>query len=434
MLDRPEGEYRILTAATVPTHLAELADVVAVLGGGPSDWRVRDVADGNLNSVFLVDGPAGGVCVKQALPYARIHGEAWPLDIERATFEVGYARRLDPFVGRLAPRIHAYDPVQYVIVMETLEPHVVLRRSLIEGVHRPKVPDAVGDYVARAAFHTSDLANTFERKAADVAFFSGNLALQRISIDLVFTDPYTEVWRNKPVAPHLLAWAAAVREDVELKSAVAVERLKYLNKPQSLIHGDLHSGSVMATADDTRVIDGEFAWMGPTGFDVGTFVAHYVMAWFAKPFHDGDPAGNAAFRDLIRDDVVRFWTAFRDRFSALWDEVGPTGDAYPPGHFADAAGRARLAGLREAYLADVFRDAVAAVALKIVRRVLGYAQVADFLVIADPERQALAKAGALAFARSLLLRPERYPDLAALVNALPVFERAGLDPLRSRNW
>jgi 5-methylthioribose kinase len=37
------------------------------------------VGDGNINFVYIVEGPNGGVCVKQALPYVRCVGESWPL-------------------------------------------------------------------------------------------------------------------------------------------------------------------------------------------------------------------------------------------------------------------------------------------------------------------------------------------------------------------
>ena len=104
--------------------------------------------------------------------------------------------------------------------MEKLEPHIILRKGLIAGERFPKAPEHVAEFVAQAAFHTSDLAVPFERKAADVALFAQNLALQRITVDLVFTDPYVEVWRNKVTAP-LAAWAAALRADIALKSAVA---------------------------------------------------------------------------------------------------------------------------------------------------------------------------------------------------------------------
>ena len=51
---------------------------------------MREVGDGNLNLVFIVEGPAGGVCVKQALPYVRAAGESWPMPLERAFFESSY--------------------------------------------------------------------------------------------------------------------------------------------------------------------------------------------------------------------------------------------------------------------------------------------------------------------------------------------------------
>ena len=434
MLDSPDSPYRILNAATLVPYLATLPEARDRLGGRSEDWRVRDVADGNINSVFLVDGPDGGLCVKQALPYVRVHGESWPLDINRAVYENAYAARLAPHVGPLAPSVFHFDAGQFVIVMEKLEPHIILRKALIEGIPYPKVPVAVAEYVAQASFFTSDLAAPFETKAADVALFSRNIFLQRISADLIFRDPYETVWRNKLIEPHLSAWEDAFRSDLDLKAAVARLRALYFGKTQSLIHGDLHTGSVMVTPEDTRVIDGEFAWVGPSGFDVGNFIAHYVMAWFAKGHQAGGASERAAFREVIAANIVTFHETFRRRFLEIWRAEDNAGDAYPAAHFAGPAGEARLESLRQAYVDDIFRDTIGFLALKIIRRVLGYAQIADFLVIEDQEAQARAKAGALALARSLLLHPQRYPDIAAVVDALPRFEDIGLDPRPSRSW
>ena len=134
MLDRPPSPYRVFSDRAVVDHLAELPRVSDILGGAKRDWRVRDVADGNLNAVFLVDGPQGGVCVKQALPYVRVAGESWPLNVKRANYEAAYLARLAPHVGGLAPELYAYDQEQFVIVMEKLEPHIEERRE----VRRPR--------------------------------------------------------------------------------------------------------------------------------------------------------------------------------------------------------------------------------------------------------------------------------------------------------
>jgi 5-methylthioribose kinase len=428
MRDHPNDAYVILTAADVPAHLAARASLAERLGGTPADWRVRDVADGNLNSVFLIDGPAGGLCLKQALPYVRVAGESWPMDVNRAFFEVSYARRLAPFVGSLAPEIYDFDAAQFAITMEKLEPHIILRQAMIAGQPMPRVARDVAAYVAAASFFTSDLAVPFEVKAADQTIFTRNLALQRISVDLVFTDPYMVSERNR-ITPPLDAWAAAFRADIDLKAAVARARLGYLTRAQSLLHGDLHTGSIMVTESETRVIDGEFAWVGPSGFDIGNFIAHYVMAWYAKPFHAPAPG----FQDWITAEILTFWAQFEFLFLQHWRNFPGVADGFPENHFAEPVAAARLESLRRAYVADLFRDAMTFMAVKIIRRVLGFAQIADFLVIEDETKRAEAQSGALALARSVLLHPDRYSDIAALAAALPRFAGAGLDPERTRS-
>ena len=63
------ADYAPLTESTIRSFLDGLAAAKAILGGAPDAWSVREVGDGNLNLVFIVKGPASGVCVKQALPY-----------------------------------------------------------------------------------------------------------------------------------------------------------------------------------------------------------------------------------------------------------------------------------------------------------------------------------------------------------------------------
>ncbi|MBL8673734.1 MAG: S-methyl-5-thioribose kinase, partial [Rhodospirillales bacterium] len=85
-LDIPPG-YRALKEADVAGYLAGVPAVAARLGGAKADWRIREVGDGNLNLVFVVEGPADSVVLKQALPYLRLVGESWPLPLRRAYFE-----------------------------------------------------------------------------------------------------------------------------------------------------------------------------------------------------------------------------------------------------------------------------------------------------------------------------------------------------------
>lgn len=51
----------------------------------------------------------------------------------------------------------------------------------------------------------------------------------------------------------------------------------FLNAKETLIHGDLHTGSVMIKEDSIVIIDAEFSFFGLLSFDMGTLFAHILF-------------------------------------------------------------------------------------------------------------------------------------------------------------
>src|ERR1035441_3823406 len=156
--------YRILDHKSLLALIGGLKGVRALLGTPPEAWQIREVGDGNLNLVFIVEGPDGSVCVKQALPYVRAAGPSWPMSLERAFFENSYYRAVAPYVAALIPKIYHYDAALYCTVMERLSPHIILRHGLIAGRRYDNLARDIGEYIARACFFTSDFARPFESK------------------------------------------------------------------------------------------------------------------------------------------------------------------------------------------------------------------------------------------------------------------------------
>ena len=70
-----------------------------------------------------------------------------------------------------------------------------------------------------------------------------------------------------------------------MKSCVQNMLRKFASNTETMCHGDLHSGSIMCTNDQTRVIDPEFAFYGPMGFDLGMLLANFLMAYFSQEGH-----------------------------------------------------------------------------------------------------------------------------------------------------
>ncbi|KAK8935702.1 Methylthioribose kinase [Platanthera zijinensis] len=99
-----------------------------------------------------------------------------------------------------------------------------------------------------------------------VANYCGNVELCRLAEQVVFSDPYKVSQYNGWNSPYLDHDAEIVREDDILKLEVACLKSMFRERSQALIHGDLHTCSIMVTTESTQVIDPEFAFYIAMGF------------------------------------------------------------------------------------------------------------------------------------------------------------------------
>jgi len=268
------ANYTPLTIDTLPERLGRIDRLTGLLGTDPSTWTVREVGDGNLNLVFIVESPKGAVIVKQALPYVRLVGDSWPLPLRRAWYEYNALIRQGERAPGMVPDIYHFDEEQAIIVMQFYSPHVILRKWLIDGKRHPTLADDLGKFCARTLFRGSDLSMDTGKRKADVALFAESVALNDITETLVFTDPYYDATRNHHT-PGLDEVVARLRADVDLKVEAQHLKAKFANNAETMLHGDFHTGSVMVTDTETKVIDPEFVLYGPMGFDVGMLLANF---------------------------------------------------------------------------------------------------------------------------------------------------------------
>ena len=371
-------------------------------GAAPEEWSVREVGDGNLNLVFMVEGSHGSCCVKQSLPYVRLVGDSWPMPLERAFFEHECLRRHGAHAADRLPEIYHYDPVRFCIVMELLSPHIIMRRGMIQGIRYPRFAGHMAEYCARSLFFTSDLYLPSPEKKAGIRVFAANTELCKITEDLIFTEPYMIAERNRWTAPQLDGIAAEFRGDAELKLAVSRLKLRFMGQTQALVHGDLHTGSVMVTESDTRVIDSEFAFYGPMGFDIGAVIGNLLINYFSQDGHASEDDPRDAYQEWVLRVAEEFWNAFRAGFLNLWRGEGK-GDGYPAPLFCDSAGRVALEAERNRYMDALFQDSIGFAAAKMIRRILGLAHNIDLEWIEDEDLRAMCETRCLRLARELMV-------------------------------
>jgi 5-methylthioribose kinase len=409
-------EYRPLDENSVIPFVSQIEPVTEALGGSPKSWQAREVGDGNLNLVFIVTGDKGSVVVKQALPYIRCVGEAWALPLERAYFENEALTEEAKFVPDLLPKRYHYDCKQAAIVMEFLSPHIILRKGFIQGIRYPRVAADIAEFMAQTLFKTSDLYLDAAAKKQRMEIFCRNTELCKITEELVFTDPYRIAKLNRWTTPQLDDIALAARQDGALKTAAQRLKLKFLTSAEALIHGDLHSGSIMATPEDTRVIDPEFAFYGPMGFDVGAVIGNLLLAFFSQEGHESSPGTRNEYRTWLLETAEETWNRFEQRFFDLWKEQG-SGDAYHASLFTDPNSCEALATERRKYLQRLFHDSVGFAGVKMIRRILGLAHVEDLEAIKEPDLRARCERKALRLGRLLVIESESFCKITEVTGA-----------------
>jgi 5-methylthioribose kinase len=407
------GSYRALSVETLGARLGDIEAVAARIGADASKWRGREVGDGNLNLVFIVESEVGAVVVKQALPYVRLVGESWPLPLKRSFFEYhALTRQAERDPGRV-PAVHHFDEAQALVVMEYLHPHVILRRSLIGGVVHVELGEQLGRFLARTLFRGSDLSMPTAKRKADLALFADNVALCDITEALVFTDPYWAAPLNRHTSPELDGLVAELRADVDLKIAAQELKLKFCAHAETLLHGDFHTGSIMAHESEARVIDPEFAVYGPFGFDVGMLLANFWMAFFAQSGHERFPGERETYREWILGVAATIWREFVGEFLRLW-RTERTGILYPSALYEDQGHDFAAEQALAALLHRIWKDALGFAGVEMHRRILGLAHIAEFETIADPARRALCEAKALKLGRWLAVAREDVGELSQI--------------------
>lgn len=408
-----DHSYAALSPQNLPQRLGGIAALATRLGD-PAGWTVREVGDGNLNLVFIVESPLGGVVVKQALPYVRLVGESWPLPLRRSFFEYNALIRQQARDPGSVPEVYHFDEAQAIVVMEYLGRHVILRQSLMAGRRHEGLGLMLGQFCARTLFRGSDMSMTAAARKADLALFAANVELCDITESLVFTDPYFDAPLNH-FTPQLAPIVASLRADTDLKITAQHLKMAFANHGETLLHGDLHTGSVMVSDTEARVIDPEFATYGPIGFDVGMLISNFLMAHLAQPGHAESPGARDAYQGWILAEVETLWRSFSAEFTRLWREER-RGMLYPATLFEDQGHAMAAEQARLDRLAAIWRDSLGFCGIEMHRRILGLAHIAEFAEIGDDATRARLEARALMLGRTLAVSAGQINDITQVLD------------------
>ncbi|WP_095407489.1 S-methyl-5-thioribose kinase [Bacillus wudalianchiensis] len=355
-----------------------------------ADLECREIGDGNLNYVFkVVDRKSGeSIIIKQAGPVARI-SDAFKVSPDRNRIESEILELQGELAPGFVPKVYAYDPVMNCCVMDDLSDHEIMRSALLNYKKFPLFADHITTFLARTLLLTSDVVMGHKEKKERVQQFT-NPELCEITEDLVYTEPFYDCEQNDVFEGTKEFAREVIWNDEKLKLETAKLKFDFMTKAQSLLHGDLHTGSIFIKEDSTKIIDPEFAFYGPAGYDIGNVVANLIFAYVHAHYTIEETEARADYLPYLEETIVQVVELFSEKFLQLWNETA-------------AEQTATLPKFKEWYLDSILEDTAAVTGLELCRRVIGIAHVKDLTSISDAKDRTAAEKICLIAGKTFIL-------------------------------
>eukprot|EP00914_Ancora_sagittata_P017857 GHVO01035172.1.p1 GENE.GHVO01035172.1~~GHVO01035172.1.p1 ORF type:complete len:319 (-),score=7.92 GHVO01035172.1:160-987(-) len=236
--------------------------------------------------------------------------------------------------------------------MEDLSNYAVLRQELIAGrvdkVAIQRIAEHIGTVHNATHFYNME-ASAFQDL---VKRYSGN-PLVELTRKFVFVSPFDANYSINVVQPEV----KVIAESDIYRNGVLLEEVHHLmqvfvSKQECLVHGDLHSGSIMVNNGSAKMFDNEFSYIGPASFDLGTLIANYFICYYAQMLTPED-------NDNRRQVSYKMIEACRKT-----------------GEFYFAKFQPRVPDL-ESFCGDLVSEAAGFCAVELFRRMIGVAHVED---------------------------------------------------------
>lgn len=343
-----------------------------------ASMQCKEIGDGNLNYVFRVwDGKGNSIIIKQAGSALRISKDMH-VSTDRNRIESEILILEGTLAEGFVPKIYFFDTVMSACGEEDLTGHEIMRTCLLRHEIFPKFAEDISTFMAHTLMGTTDVVMDHKKKKElQRKFISPELC--EITEDLVYTEPYNNCRnRNNVFAPNAGFVKKELYDDDELHLEVAKLKMEFMCNAQAMLHGDLHTGSVFITKDSTMVIDPEFGFYGPMGYDIGNVIANMIFAWCNGDAEIKDPAERKEFCGWVEQVVVEVIDKTMAKMKRYYEE-----------HATDVMTKSK--GYMEYYLGSILADTSGVTGLELNRRTVGMANVKDLTTISDEKKRARAE-------------------------------------------
>lgn len=384
------SKHFLLDVNTVKQYVLDKTDLFE--GKTADEIESKELSDGNINYIYKVFDNDKSVIVKQSDNKIRTSGRK--LDMGRSLKEYKILSIEQKLTG-MVPDVYDYDEIMSVIIMEDVSKYKNLRLKLAEHKTYSQLANQISTFMVNSLLPTTDLIYDRHEKKRLVQQFT-NIDLCDITEDLVLTEPYYDYKGRNVFDPELKSFVEQnLYSNDELKANVGELRNNFMNNAQALLHGDLHSGSIFVTDDDTKVIDPEFAFYGPMGYDIGNVIGNLVFPYVVSL---SDPTNiDESFVNWLGQTIVDIYDLTVRKMFNKYNELVEF-PLYKERKF------------KNDYINGIMADTLGYAGTEIIRRTVGDSKVAEISNITDKTQKNLVSRILVGIGTNLILNRKLYSE------------------------
>ena len=255
--------------------------------------------DGNMNRTLRLVTEERSVVLKQSVPFvAKYPHIPAPHDRDRVEFAFYREVASRPELAAAMPACLGHLPEHHLLAFEDLGAAADYTSAYDDGGLDGL--DALAAWLSALHGHSS----------TDPVFV--NADMRALNHAHIFEIPF--VADNgidlEGITTGLSAMARLVTAEAQVMERVRALGAGYLDaRAGALLHGDFYPGSWLRHADGPKVIDPEFAFVGPAEFDVGVLLAHLAMtghdAHIPSAYRPGPSFDSALARGFAGVEILR---------------------------------------------------------------------------------------------------------------------------------
>lgn len=227
--------------------------------------------EGNMNYVLRVTCEnSGSFIIKQSRPWVEKYPQ-FEAPINRNGVEKEFLELLESSanISKNSPKVFGFDENSNILFTED----IVDAKDFTYVYQKEK--SFTKDEIDKVIYFANELSN-IEMSPS----FPENLEMRKLNHQHIFNLPFLDDngFPLDDFQSGLLELSRICTSDSELKNRVLKLGNVYLGEGSALQHGDLYPGSFLKSPKGVFVIDPEFAFFGPSEWDIAVFVAHLILA------------------------------------------------------------------------------------------------------------------------------------------------------------